>query len=267
MLTAPSWQPQTPIEAVIFDCDGTLSAIEGIDELARNNDVGDVVEAMTADAMSRSGLNPNLYRDRLNLVLPRQEQVLQLADLYYEHRAPDSDAVIKLLQSQGKSVFMMSAGLRPAVSAFGRRFCIPDENIFAVDVQFDGAGNYSGFDEASILATSLGKRMLVAELQTRFHSIAYIGDGMNDVVVRDLVARFIGYGGVFYRPNIEAQCEYYLRAKSLIALLPLLLTSGEVSALDASGKKIYKTGLEVIEHHSSYVSSANIREPGRLLIS
>jgi phosphoserine phosphatase len=266
MLTAPSWQPETPIDAVIFDCDGTLTAIEGIDELARMNHVGTVVEAMTAEAMSRSGLNPELYRQRLNLVLPRQEQVLQLADLYYQHRVPDSDAVIQLLQKFGKSIYIISAGLRPAVSTFGAMFSIPDANIFAVDISFDGEGKYLDFDAASPLATGDGKRTVVAGLQSMFNTLAYIGDGMNDFIVRDLATRFIGYGGIFYRENIAAGCEYYLKAKSLIALLPLLLTEDEVKDLDIDGQKLYNLGLGVILRQSNFISENVSGKQGRLLI-
>jgi phosphoserine phosphatase len=266
MLTAPSWQPETPIDTVIFDCDGTLTAIEGIDELARMNHVGAVVEAMTAEAMSRSGLNPVLYRQRLDLVLPRQEQVLKLADLYYEHRAPDSDAVIKLLQKLGKSICIISAGLKPAVSAFGKMLSIRDANIFAVDISFDAEGKYSGFDAASPLATGDGKRTVVTGLQTMFNTLAYIGDGMNDFIVRDLVTRFIGYGGIFYRENIAAGCEYYLKAKSLIALLPLLLTENEVKSLDSDDQKLYISGLDVILRQSNFISDNVSGKQGRLLI-
>jgi phosphoserine phosphatase len=39
MLTK-NWQLQHPLDAVVFDCDGTLSQIEGIDALAEKNDVG-----------------------------------------------------------------------------------------------------------------------------------------------------------------------------------------------------------------------------------
>ena len=42
-MKAPTWQLDHPINAIVFDCDGTLSIIEGIDELARNNGVGDAV--------------------------------------------------------------------------------------------------------------------------------------------------------------------------------------------------------------------------------
>ncbi|TAK75879.1 MAG: phosphoserine phosphatase, partial [Gammaproteobacteria bacterium] len=62
---APIWQPQAPIPAIVFDCDGTLSMIEGIDELAKHNGVSEAVQALTAEAMEKTGLHPDLYRQRL----------------------------------------------------------------------------------------------------------------------------------------------------------------------------------------------------------
>ena len=57
-MVIPVWQLKTSIDALIFDCDGTLSRIEGIDVLADQNGVGDAVKQLTHDAMTHMGLNP-----------------------------------------------------------------------------------------------------------------------------------------------------------------------------------------------------------------
>jgi phosphoserine phosphatase len=53
-MTVAEWQPTIPFDAVIFDCDGTLSAVEGIDELAEKNAVGREVKALTQIAMGQT---------------------------------------------------------------------------------------------------------------------------------------------------------------------------------------------------------------------
>ncbi len=111
-----NWQLAKPINAVIFDCDGTLSEIEGIDELAKLNHAGAKVAALTELAMGTTGMNPELYRERLKLVEPSREQVLHLGHLYQKHMVPDADAVIQLLTRLDKTVYIISAGLKPAVS-------------------------------------------------------------------------------------------------------------------------------------------------------
>ena len=98
MMTLPEWQLKAPLEAVIFDCDGTLSTIEGIDELAKQNHVSEPVEALTAEAMGTTGMNPLLYQKRLALVQPRREQVLALGQDYFANQVPDVYAVIQALK-------------------------------------------------------------------------------------------------------------------------------------------------------------------------
>ena len=44
-----SWQLPDPIEAISFDCDSTLSSIEGIDELAKFNSCESEVNQLTEE--------------------------------------------------------------------------------------------------------------------------------------------------------------------------------------------------------------------------
>lgn len=243
MPTVSSWQLQQPVNAIIFDCDGTLSAIEGIDHLARLNHVGAAVESLTAEAMGKSGIHPELYRKRLELVQPSEKQVLALADDYYANRAPDSDAIIQLLSRLHKTIYLVSSGVNPAVSNFGSGLKIPRSNIFAVDLTFDAHGAYKDFDTSSPLTTREGKSIIAAGLLARHDTIALVGDGMNDFVAYDVVTRFIGYGGFFCRENLAARCEFYIRTQSFAALLPLLLTQHEVQSLSAAEQALYRSGL------------------------
>ena len=86
-MTSPSWQLDNPISAIVFDCDSTLSSIDGIDFLAKNNGVGEAVKLLTRDAMGSMGLSPAIYQQRLDLVIPRREQVYALGHQYFAHRA------------------------------------------------------------------------------------------------------------------------------------------------------------------------------------
>jgi len=245
-MTSYSWQLTSPISAIAFDCDGTLSTIEGIDELAKKNNLYETVSTLTAEAMGKTGLTPALYEARLNLIKPRREQVEALAEAYLAHQVTDAQLVIQLLNRLKKSVYLISAGLYPAVKQFGEKLTIPADHIFAVNIQFDEANNYLSYEKTSPLTGNNGKREIVAKLKDKHAEIAYIGDGLNDISVYDIVTRFIGYGGVFPRENIAARCEYYIRTRSLAALLPLILTTGEYSSLYESEKKLYQKGLDAI---------------------
>jgi phosphoserine phosphatase len=240
------WQLEHPVNAVVFDCDGTLSMIEGIDELARSNGVSDAVESLTAEAMNTTGINPSLYEKRLDLVYPKQEQVLALGHHYFKRQAPDVSDVIQLLKRLNKMVYVVSAGLYPAVRIFGELLQVPPENIFAVDIQFDDNGHFVDFERTSPLITRNGKRDIVNRLRMLHPTIIHIGDGMNDYVTYDLVTRFIGYGGAFYRENMAARCKYYINTLSLAPLLPLSLTQKEYQGLGPAEKSLYQKGVAAI---------------------
>ena len=240
------WQLQTPISAIVFDCDGTLSAIEGINELARYNGVCHEVEALTATAMGQTGLNSALYQKRLDLVEPHQEQLQLLGHTYFSHCVPDAQSVIHALMRLNKSIYIVSAGLNPAVAIFGELLTIPRKNIFAVNVQFDQHGNYLDYERTSPLINNNGKRLIVNDLKSQHENIIHIGDGLNDYVTHDLVTRFIGYGGIFYRENLATLCEYYINTASLAALLPLALTDQEYVSLTPHEQALYSKGVHAI---------------------
>lgn len=216
-----------PIEAVIFDCDGTLSQLEGINELAKVNGVQEQVEQLTDQAMSHTGLNPDLYAQRLALVRPTLSQVTELGYQYFANLTPDTLNVIKRLQFLGKMIYIISAGVNPAVQMLGEQLGVPTRQIYAVNLNFNEIGDYLSFDNTSPLINNDGKYHLVKALQQQYKRMAYIGDGLNDYSVYDLVTRFIGYGGVFYREKMAKLCQYYLTRPSMSALLPLVLTTNE----------------------------------------
>ncbi|MBV8802015.1 MAG: HAD-IB family phosphatase [Gammaproteobacteria bacterium] len=221
----------SPISAVIFDCDGTLSKIEGIDELAKNNNTTAVVKKLTEEAMSKTGMTIELYNKRLELVQPTYQQVVKLGKEYITQRVPDIDKVMQILQHLKKTIYIVSAGLYPSVNIFGKFLNISSENIHAVDIQFDSSGNYINFDQHSPLVTRNGKQVIVNRIKQEHARTAYIGDGLNDLEVRDLVTRFIGYGGVFFRENIKAACHFYVESPSIANILPFILTQDELKDL------------------------------------
>lgn len=223
----------TPLDAILFDCDGTLSSIEGIDELAllAGPEISRAVQNLTAEAMGKTGINPDLYQQRLLLVRPTKAQTDALGEKYFMHCTPDARQVISVLQQLGKKIYVLSAGLLPAVISFANRLHIPEQNVFAVDIEFDAEGNYRDFDHASPLIHNQGKRQIVEQLKTQHQQMLYVGDGLNDIAVRDLVTRFVGYGGNFYRQNIAELSDYYIKEQSLLPLLQLALTADEMEKL------------------------------------
>lgn len=234
---------ETPLDAILFDCDGTLSTIEGIDQLAELSQASEAVKELTETAMSKTGLTPDIYQKRLDLVLLSRQLIDVLGKQYCKNITPDTKDTIQLLKRLNKQIYIISAGLYPAIVILGELLQIPPHNIFAVNVEFDAEGKFISYEQDSPLTHNHGKKIIVTELLKKHSSMGYVGDGLNDIVVYDLVTRFIGYGGIYYRSNIEALCEYYIKTASMSAILPLLLTQAEYNSLDQEDKVLFNKGL------------------------
>lgn len=242
-----AWQLIRPITALAFDCDGTLSAIEGIDELAKKSGVEDRVKALTEKAMSETGITPAIYQERLNLVKPSLNDVQFISGKYYQHRVADIEEVIAIFQRLHKSIYVISAGVLPAVLPFAQQLKIPSAHVFAVELYFTEDGKYHCYDDASPLIHNDGKASIVQQIKKEHDDIIYIGDGLNDLTVCKYVKRFIGYGGVFYRENIANASDFYITSPSMACLLPLTLTMDEYELLQGDEKLLYEKGVEQLK--------------------
>src|SRR5690606_14572637 len=147
------------------------------------------------------------YEQRLRLTNPHRDQVTHLGTDYFNNRVPYTKEMIEILQRLNKSVYIISAGLQPAVAIFGELLGVPREHIFAVKVQFDTEGHFIDFDHDSPLVTHDGKRSIVSQLKMIHKDIGYVGDGLNDIAVYDLATRFIGFGGAYFRKNMKEKCK------------------------------------------------------------
>ena len=142
------WQLTEPLDAVIFDCDGTLSRIEGIDELARHNGVGERVIALTEEAMSHTGITPEIFHERLKLVDPTKQQLEALGQTYYDDQSQDAATVVDVFHALNKTVY---CNIELVTNASFERLCrsVRSSNnsvYLAVEVQFDKEGRYRDFD-------------------------------------------------------------------------------------------------------------------------
>lgn len=238
---------KTPIDAIVFDCDSTLSRVEGIDELAGTQAVRDEITRLTEQAMSTTGLSVELYQQRLELVRPNRQRLVELGEQYYQQRSPDIEAVLAVLRSLNKALYVISAGVNPSVALFAKRLGFERSAVHAVDIHFDAQGEYLDFDANSPLVERNGKREIITQIKRQHPRVVHIGDGLNDIEAMDLVTRFIGYGGACYRKNIARLSEFYLTEASLLPMLALVLTADEVHRLSADNQRLYQAGLAMIQ--------------------
>ncbi|AMK77613.1 MULTISPECIES: HAD-IB family phosphatase [Methylomonas] len=210
-------------EVICFDCDSTLSRVEGIDELARRNGLFEQVAALTDAAMNGELALEDVYANRLDLIKPDKAAIDWLAKLYIAEMVEGVSETIKTLQANNKLIHIISGGLRQAILPLAEQLGIPEEYVHAVDVLFDEDGNYHDFARHSPLAVSGGKARICRRLRMHHSSLVMIGDGKTDLEAKLAGAYMIGFGGVVRRPLVEEQADSYVVDASLAAILPLVL--------------------------------------------
>ena len=84
---------------VCFDCDSTLTAIEGIDWLAARAGAGRQVEALTRRAMDGEVPLESVYAERLAVVRPHPDDLAALARAYALHAVQDARETLAALSA------------------------------------------------------------------------------------------------------------------------------------------------------------------------
>jgi phosphoserine phosphatase len=225
---------------VIFDCDSTLSTIEGIDELARMTGHEFDVAMLTKRAMEGDIPLESVYGHRLVTAQPNQEQVRAIANQYRETVVPEAQSVIEALQSLGTDVFIVSGGLIEPVRDFGVWLGVPREHIYAVNMEYDQlAGewwrywelpgghnpqaNYLAV-ESNPLTGTRGKNQVISRIRAEVPGrVMMVGDGGSDLEAAEDVDLFVGFGGAEYRQQVADESPVYIHAPTLAPILPLAL--------------------------------------------
>ena len=226
----------TKYELIFFDCDSTLSAIEGIDELARLKGKAGRVGLLTNKAMDGELDLADVYGKRLRAIKPTRAQLKAVEERYWETRVKDAQAVIAALKALGAQVFIISGGLIDAVKGFGRRLGVEPAHIRAVELEYNElSGRWWDYSEPRAqqsksyldysegpLTVSSGKPAIIRELAgARPGRRMMIGDGASDLAAACEVDLFVGFGGVVARERVKASAEVFLQSASLAPILPL----------------------------------------------
>lgn len=250
-------------EHVFFDCDSTLTTIEGIDVLADHAGKKWRVEVLTRAAMDGELDLEEVYGKRLLAVKPTREQIRNIRQAYKRNVVEDAAAVIAALQHLGHKVYIISGGLAEPVEEFGIFLGVPQENIRAVGVAYnqlsgqwweqnqpytEGDVQYLTYEEGA-LTISDGKAQIVRELLAgqRGRSLL-IGDGNSDLLASTAVDLFVGYGGIIERQRVLTQSPVYLHTTSLAPLTAVAAGPAAISQLqDTPHFSVFQKGLDLIQ--------------------
>ena len=237
--------PRWPVyRHVIFDCDSTLTGIEGIDELASHPDTRQRVADLTRSAMDGKVNLETVYGERLEILQPTRGAVRALRSRYQKHVVKDAAALIQALQVLGHEVYIVSGGLFDPVREFGMRLGVAPEHIRAVEVEYDtlsrnwwqGQGPWREAYLAvqhSALTESDGKARVIRELlQNQTGRSLLVGDGVSDLLASREVDLFAGFGGVIRRERVASESNVFIQSQSIA---PVLLLAAGTAALEHSG--------------------------------
>jgi phosphoserine phosphatase len=209
-------------DVICFDCDSTLSKIEGIDELAKRAGVGAEMSRLTDLAMNGELPLEAVYSRRLATIRPDRAGIGWLADLYIAEAVTGVQEVFKTLLSQHKNVHIISGGLRQAILPLARFLGLPENHVHAVDIYFNSDDSYQGYDENSPLARSGGKGELCRQLLKGKQALVMIGDGQTDMEAKQAGVTVIGFGGVCDRPIVREMADKHSKDGDLRAILSFL---------------------------------------------
>ena len=210
-------------DIVCFDCDSTLSKIEGVDELGRQSGLYDELVALTNAAMNGELALEDVYGKRLVLIKPDKAKMDWLADLYIAEMVDGVEEVFSTLLAQGKQVHIISGGIRQAILPLAEKLGLSNHHVHAVDVLFNADGSYKDFDQQSPLAKTGGKAVVCKQIQTTGTSMVMIGDGKTDLEAKHAGAKVIGFGGVMQRDVVIEQADVFVNEPSLKAVLSYLI--------------------------------------------
>ncbi|MCX7097866.1 MAG: HAD-IB family phosphatase [Methylococcales bacterium] len=210
-------------DIICFDCDSTLSKIEGIDELARRVGMGEAMAKLTDAAMNGEVPLEAVYERRLSLIRPDQDSISWLADLYIAEIVDGVKEVFSALLAQGKIVHIISGGLRQAILPLATLLGLPAQQVHAVDICFNDDGSYRQYDTDSPLARNGGKAEVCKQLMSEHGALVMVGDGKTDMEAKQAGAYVLGFGGVVDRAIVREQADFYSTEPNLLWVLEQVL--------------------------------------------
>ncbi|CAF2106150.1 unnamed protein product [Rotaria magnacalcarata] len=199
-------------DCVCFDVDSTVCVEEAIDELAKFQQVGAQVEAITRSAMGGNMSFRQALQTRLNLIQPTSERLEQFLENYPSQLTDGISELINLLHERHVPVYLITGGFHSIVDPVAKQLNIPLKNVFANRLLFHADGSYAGFDENEMTSDSGGKGCVIKYLKTKYNyqRIIMIGDGATDMEAN--ADGFIGFGGNVVREKVRDNAPWFVNS-------------------------------------------------------
>lgn len=188
-----------------FDCDSTLSTIEGIDELARamGPEVFAEVVALTEQAMNGEVAIHEVFPRRMEMIRPNRATCERVAELYMETIVPGVKEWVEELKRDGWTPVILSGGFAPLIRPLATLLGI--DHVEAVPLHVMENGTYGGYGTDYPTTRNLGKNEVIRDWKQALlpATVVMMGDGISDMETKPDVDVFIGFGGVVSREKVR----------------------------------------------------------------
>jgi len=256
-------------DVAIFDCDSTLSSIEGIDELAVLLDKKAEIAELTDAAMNGQIDLSEVYGKRLELLNPTQHQVVALRQAYKAGTMPFVKKLIKCLSNDGVENWIVSGGLYDAVKEYGIWLGVDSDNIRAVGSEYDpltkkwwsGGTSKAEFMEyeSGELTSTVGKGDVIKSSVHSNHKKIMFGDGVSDLAAQDEVDLFVAYAGVVDRPAVTENAGVVIESESLASAACLIIGPYRVvEMLNGKHKDLASASLDDVKNGSLFFNNKDL---------
>lgn len=210
---------------IFFDCDSTLSSIEGIDELARGAgaEISQKIEEMTKASMEGKISLDSVFARRLEIIKPSVEDVSRVADLYLKTVEPNAKRVIASLKKDGWVPVIVSGGYLQAIVPLAQYLDI--DFVEAVELFFNADDSYLDFDRSYPTTRSGGKPEIVSKFLVQYSPLqtVAVGDGVSDLETKAVVNLFIGFGRYAVREKVQAESDNFIYdLEELLSIVPTI---------------------------------------------
>ena len=197
---------------LLLDCDSTLSALEGIDELGRLRGPATfkAVEDMTNAAMNGGTPMEAIFAKRLDIIQPTKAELESIGALYISTVEPTAVATLAQLHAAGWTIIIVSGGFTQAIRPLADFLGIA--RVEAVVLKFKPDGSYAGFDETCPTCRTKGKNEVARRLRAEFQAttVVMVGDGASDLEVKGDADVMIGFGRYTQRPKVVAGADQFI---------------------------------------------------------
>jgi phosphoserine phosphatase len=209
------------LKLICFDCDSTLSSVEGIDELARvrGPEIFAQVAALTEDAMNGKIRIEEIFGLRLTAIRPTLGDAAAVGRRYVENVEPAARETVARLGAMGWTSVIISGGFRQAIRPLADFLGI--DRIEAVDLFFAADGSYTGYDSGYPSTRSGGKVAIVSRLREEFRpeKVVMVGDGVSDLETAPVVDLFVGFGGFATRERVKREAAAFVTSLAEVPAL------------------------------------------------